>query len=54
MYKNITYYKNLEKYEKVIILMRHSEAIHNKNVNITVKNAIKNNKCPKKPKKMNL
>ena len=54
MYKNITYYKNLEKYEKVIILMRHSEAIHNKNVNIAVKNALKNNKCPKKAKENEL
>jgi len=54
MYKNITYYKNLEKYEKIIILMRHSEAIHNKNVNIAVKNAIKNNKCPKKTKENEL
>ena len=54
MYKNITYYKNLQKYQKIIILIRHSEAKHNKNVNIAVKNAIKNNECPKKPKKTNL
>ena len=54
MYKNITYYKNLQKYQKIIILIRHSEAKHNKNVNIAVKNAIKNNECPKKAKENEL
>ena len=46
MYKNISEYKNIEKYKKIIILMRHTEATHNKFVNIAVQNAIENNKCP--------
>ena len=54
MYKNITDYNNIEKYKKIIILMRHSEAQHNKYVNIAVQNAIKNNKCPIKAKKNEL
>ena len=50
MYKNITNYNNIEKYKKIIILMRHSQATHNKYVDIAVKNAIKLNKCPIKAK----
>jgi broad specificity phosphatase PhoE len=56
MYKNmnINNYNNINNYEKCIILMRHSEATHNKNVNLVVENAIQNNMCPKKAKELEL
>ena len=54
MYKNINNYENIEKYNKIIILMRHSQATHNKFVDIAVKNAIENNKCPIKAKEAEL
>ena len=54
MFKNISNYKNIEEYNKIIILMRHSQATHNKSVDIAVKQAIENKECPIKAKETEL
>lgn len=54
MYNRIFNLKNIHKYDKTIILMRHGEAIHNKCVIKAVENAIEKNSCPVKAKENEL
>ena len=54
MYLRTLNFDNLNNYNKIIILMRHSEANHNKYVDIEVNKAIKLNLCPIKAKEKEL
>lgn len=54
MYFRTLNFDNLNNYNKIVILMRHSEANHNKYVDIEVNKAIKLNLCPIKAKNKEL